>query len=157
MGNRLWGDGVISTMKTLHRCVVITFALTLAAGCTSAAGTAPNSAPARAKAVTKTVTDRDKGTTVTVHVGDRLKIVLASTYWTIHPASKPEVLRTTGKPVTTPQLNGCVPGGGCGTESQLFSAVAAGTTTVRAARASCGEALLCTGGKGEFSISIVVK
>ena len=103
------------------------------------------------------MTDRDKGTTVTLHVGDRLKVVLASTYWTIHPASKPAVLQTDGKQVTTPRPKGCVPGGGCGTASRMFTAVAKGTTTVSASRTSCGEALPCTGGNGKFSVTVVVK
>jgi hypothetical protein len=144
-------------MKTLRHCLAITFAVSLAAGCASAAGTAPNSARPRPKAVTKTVTDRDKGTTVTVHVGDRLKVVLASTYWTIHKSPKPAVLRTDGEQVTTPELKGCVPGAGCGTASRTFTAVAKGTTTVSASRTSCGEALLCTGGNGKFSVTVVVK
>jgi len=144
-------------MKTLQHCLVITFALSLAAGCTSAAGTAPSSTRPRPKAVTKTVTDRDKGTTVTLHVGDGLKVALASTYWTIHESPKPRVMRTDGAQVTTPGLNACVPGGGCGTASRMFTAAAKGTTTVSASRTTCGEALLCTGGNGKFSITVVVK
>jgi hypothetical protein len=144
-------------MKTLDRCIAVSFALTLAAGCASAAGTAPSSARPSPKAVTKMVTDRDKGTTVTLHVGDRLKVALASTYWTINPAAKPGVLRSDGRPVTTPHLNGCVPGGGCGTETQTFTAAAKGATIVSASRTTCGEALRCTGGNGEFSVSVVVK
>jgi hypothetical protein len=34
---------------------------------------------------------------------------------------------------------------------------AKGTTTVSASRTTCGEALLCTGGNGKFSVSVVVK
>jgi hypothetical protein len=144
-------------MKMLRHCLAVTFALTLAAGCASAAGTAPNSAHPRPKAVTKTVTDRDKGTTVTLHVGDRLKVVLASTYWTIHESPKSSVLRTDGGQVTTPESKRCVPGGGCGTASRMFAAVGKGTTTVSASRTTCGEALLCTGGSGKFRVSVVVK
>ena len=44
LGNRFGRAGVISTVKSFGRCLAITFALTLAAGCASAAGTAPNAA-----------------------------------------------------------------------------------------------------------------
>jgi hypothetical protein len=145
-------------MKTFGRCITIVLALTLAVGCTSAAGTAaPSAHPPHPKAVTKTVTDRDKGRTVTLHVGDRLKVVLASTYWTIHKSPKPSVLRTDGEQMTTPALKGCVPGAGCGTATRTFTAGARGTTTVSASRTSCGEVLLCTGGNGKFSVAVVVK
>jgi hypothetical protein len=50
-----------------------------------------------------------------------------------------------------------VPGGGCGTVSQGFEAVAAGQTEVTASRASCGEAMLCSGDAGRFHITVVVK
>jgi hypothetical protein len=144
-------------MKTFRHCLAITFALALAAGCASAAGTAPNSARPSPKTVTKTIRDRDKGTTMTLHVGDRLKVVLASTYWTIHKSSTPAVLRTDGKQITTPALKGCVPGAGCGTATRTFTAVARGTTTVSASRTICGEVLLCTGGNGKFSVIVVVR
>ena len=144
-------------MRNLRQSIAVIFALTLAAGCASAAGTAPNAAGPKPKAVTKTVTEKDKGKTVTLHVGDRLKVVLNSTYWTIHDAAKPAVLRTDGKQVTTPRMNGCVPGGGCGTAAQAFTAVTKGTTTAGASRTSCGEALLCTGDNGKFNVVVVVK
>ncbi len=141
-------------MKPFRHCLIVAFALTLAAGCASAAGTVTPSTHPRPKTVTKTVTDRDKGKTVTLHVGDRLKVVLASTYWTILGGS-PTVLLA-GKQVTTPSRNVCVPGGGCGTASETFTAHGKGRSTVNASRTSCGEALRCTGGKGEFSVTVVV-
>ena len=144
-------------MKSFPHCLAITFALTLAAGCASAAGTAPNVVHPRPKPVTKTVTDRDKGTTVTLHVGDRLKVVLHSTYWTIHKSPRPAVVRTDGEQVTTPASKGCVPGGGCGTATRTFTIVGKGTTTVSASRTTCGEALRCTGGNGKFSVTVVVR
>jgi hypothetical protein len=148
-GNRLSSVNVRGDMRILYRSAVAAFALLLAAGCTSAAGSG--------QPTTKRVTDRDKGTTVTLHIGDRLKVVLASTYWTIHPASKPAVLRSDGRPVTTPRPTGCVPGGGCGTVTATFTAAGDGTTIVSASRTSCGEALRCTGGNGVYRVSVVVK
>ena len=145
-------------MKTFRHCLAVSFALALAAGCASAARTAtPSTSPTTTtpKVVTKTVTYADKGATVTLHVGDRLKVVLDSTYWAILGGS-PTVLLV-GKQVATPSVNGCVPGGGCGTVSETFTADGKGTSTVSASRTSCGEALRCTGGKGEFDVTVVVK
>lgn len=127
-------------------------AVALAAGCSPAGATTQPRV-----AHTKTVTDHDKGTTVTLHVGDRLKVVLASTYWTIHPSSNAAVLRSDGRPIVTGQLNGCVPGEGCGTATRLFTAIATGKASVSASRTSCGEALRCTAGHGTYKVSVLVK
>jgi hypothetical protein len=141
-------------MKTLRHLTTMTFVLVLAAGCTSAAGSTPAH---RSGSTTRTITDRDKGTTVPLHVGDHLKVILASTYWTIQPASNRAVLRSDGRPVTKGKLQGCVPGAGCGTTTETFTAVKDGKATVSASRTTCGEALLCTGGNGEYKVSVVVK
>lgn len=136
-------------MKTLLGHAML--ALFLAAGCASAADTASS------RQSIKTITDRDNGTTLTLHVGDHLKLILGSTYWTIQPSSDTAVLRSDGTPVTKAKMQGCVPGGGCGTETGTFTAVKGGTATIVASRTSCGEALRCTGGHGEYRASVVVK
>ena len=141
-------------MRTLRPLTVVALALFLAAGCTSAAGSATRHP---AKSTNKTITERDKGTTVTVHVGDHLKLILSNTYWTIQPASDTAVLRSDGRPVTKGTLQGCVPGGGCGTKTQTFTAVKVGKATVSASRTTCGEVILCAGGSGDYKVSIVVK
>jgi uncharacterized lipoprotein len=134
-------------MNFVHRVAAATLALVFAAGCSSA-GTTQQST------TTKTVSDRNNDTTVTLHVGERLRVRLASTYWTIHTASAPTVLRSDGQPVTTPQPNGCVPGAGCGTQTATFTALKHGTATVTASRTTCGEALQCTRTNGFYTISV---
>ena len=141
-------------MRTLRHLTIIAFALLVAAGCTSAAGSATRH---RARPATKMISERDKGTTVALHVGDHLKLVLTNTYWEIHAASDAVVLRSDGQPVTKPKLQGCVPGAGCGTTTETFTAAKAGKATVSASRTTCGEALRCTGGNGEYKVSVVVK
>jgi hypothetical protein len=138
-------------MRIVRTFAAVGLAAALAVGC-SAAGAAPQP---RAT-TTKTVSDRDNGKTIVLHVGDRLKVVLASTYWTIHPSSNVAVLRADGRPVIKGRLRGCVPGEGCGTATQLFAATSPGKVTVGASRISCGEALRCTGGQGFYKISVVV-
>jgi hypothetical protein len=94
---------------------------------------------------------------VTLHVGDHLQVVLASTYWRLGAASSPAVLRSDGQPVMTPRSRGCVPGGGCGTEAAAFAAIKTGTSTVSASRTNCGEALRSTKGHGRFVLTVIVK
>ena len=60
------------------------------------------------------------------------------------------------KPLTSPQLKGCVPGEGCGTVTALYDAVAPGRADVNAKRTSCGEAMSCTGNLGFYRVTVVV-
>jgi hypothetical protein len=103
-----------------------------------------------------TATDGDNGRELTLRPGQQLKVVLASTYWTIVGSSNTAVLRTDGQPHTNPQPSGCVPGGGCGTVTQVFVAVAAGQAMVTATRTSCGEAMGCVGSSGQYSLRVIV-
>jgi len=144
-------------MRTLrHHLTVITLALFVAAGCTSTAASAAARHPARSS-TTRTITERDKGTTVALHVGDHLKLSLSNTYWDIQLASDTAVLRSDGPPVTKGKLQGCVPGAGCGTVIGAFTAVRTGTAIVSASRTTCGEAILCAGGNGEYKVSVIVR
>jgi hypothetical protein len=100
--------------------------------------------------------DQDNGHAISVRVGDHLLVVLDSTYWSVAGSSDQAVLRPAGAPTVSPQVGGCVPGGGCGTVSAQFDAVAAGRADVTAKRSSCGEALACTGGQGAYRVTVVV-
>ena len=120
----------------------------------STSSTAPTSTqPGSAKHVI--LTDKDKGTTASVHVGDRVTVVLGSTYWTFGTGTG-SVLRSDGPTDVAPQTSGCVPGQGCGTATASFTAVAAGTTTIVATRTSCGEAARCTGATGSYEVKVSV-
>jgi hypothetical protein len=101
-------------------------------------------------------TDSDNGKTFDLHVGDRLELKLASTYWNINESSDLSVLRLAGPPAISPQPNGCVPGAGCGFAIASFDAVGKGSADVTASRTSCGEAMRCVGNAGTYRVSVVV-
>ncbi|HEY3714647.1 MAG TPA: hypothetical protein VGL39_08985 [Jatrophihabitantaceae bacterium] len=103
--------------------------------------------------------DRDDGRSVSVSVGTRVTVRLASTYWLFAPASGP-VLHQDGTVVARPLPPGsgrCVPGAGCGTVTLAFDAVRSGQGAIVATRRSCGEAMACTGGQGRYEVTIVVR
>jgi hypothetical protein len=125
-------------------------------GSTSAGGTPPptTSAPQPALVIAH---DTDSGHTVDLQPGQRLRVVLASTYWQFGPASDPAVLRSAAAPQPSPLPSGCVPGGGCGSVTETFVAVAAGRTDVTAHRSSCGEAMGCSLAASRFTLHVVVR
>lgn len=103
------------------------------------------------------VGDAADGHTVVLRRGQRLRVVLASTYWQFHRSSNPDVLRMGGPPVVKPRLTGCVPGQGCGTATATFVASTLGRAVVTATRTSCGEAMGCTAESGRYSLVVVVR
>ena len=132
---------------------------TAVSGPASSAGSPPSgertTTPVPGAPHTVTVTDRQDGSSVTLHAGDRLRVVLASTYWMFQPSSESTVLRADGPPVTRAK-SGCLPGEGCGTVSVTYTALRPGTAKVTATRASCGEAMACTGAQGAYVVRVKV-
>ena len=120
-----------------------------AGACTSSQGHGPTPAVSH-------LAGADNGRTLTVAVGDRVQVVLASTYWSFVPLPDGSVLRLDGSPRTFPQFSHCVPGEGCGTVSATFTALAAGTVAVAATRTSCGEALACAPDQRNFRVVVEV-
>jgi len=104
-----------------------------------------------------TATDAENGHRITVHVGDRVSVVLRSTYWKFAGSSDAAVFTPVGSPTVSPSPSGCVPGQGCGTVTAAFLAVAPGTAQITASRMSCGEALRCTGSAGSYRLAVTVK
>ena len=105
---------------------------------------------------TVVVSDLDNGHAVSLRTGERLEMVLASTYWQVEGSSDPSVLRQDAEPTVSPQIKGCVVGGGCGTVTALYDAVAPGRADVNAKRTSCGEAMSCAGNVGFYRVMVVV-
>ena len=126
--------------------------LLVSCGAATAGGTTPTPSPGR----DVVATDSDKGKTIDLHVGDRLQVRLASTYWTVDQGSDQRVLRPSGPMAVSPQISGCVPGGGCGFVIARFDAVGPGSADVTASRTSCGEALRCVGDAGSYRVSVAV-
>jgi hypothetical protein len=117
-----------------------------------------STAPASSTAVptTLTLTTTDTGNTVTAHIGDHLTVVLDSTYWTVDKPSGP-VLRQDAPPTVVPSIAHCVPGGGCGTVTAKFTALAAGLVTIAAHRTTCGEAMRCTADQSTYRVRILIR
>src|SRR5690242_17476287 len=67
--------------------------------------------------------DADNGKSFQLHVGDRLRVTLDSTYWTVNGSSVATVLRAEGPVVVSPSSGGCVPGAGCGTVTMIFDVI----------------------------------
>ena len=133
----------------MKRTLTALTTLVLAAGCTSAASSTTHR--------TVLITEKDAGHVVRLHRGDVVRWVLHSTYWTQRPAAGGELVRTAHRVRAVPPSDRrCVPGQGCGTVETDFRAVATGRVTLRAHRDGCGEAMLCTGDRGRFSVEIVV-
>lgn len=100
--------------------------------------------------------DASNGSTVKIAVGDKLEVVLASSYWTFRGSSAPLVLRQVGPAELLKATRTCVPGGGCRPKRVIYRAMKPGTAVISAHRVSCGEALACTGKKGQFKITVIV-
>jgi hypothetical protein len=129
----------------------VTLLLALGVGALVASGT--TGARPRSSGVV-TITYRDKGSTLYVHPGERLRVVLDNTYWTIKGSSDAAV-KLIGSEHVSPR-GGCVAGEGCGTVSASFRAIARGVAVITATRVSCGEALRCTNGNGYFDVTLRV-
>ena len=131
--------------------LAVTAAVVLLTGC----GTA---SPAPHAQGSQVVVKRDasNGSTVKLAVGDKLELILASSYWTFRGSSAPGVLRQTGPVQLLKTSKTCVPGGGCRPKRVIYRALKPGKAVITAHRVTCGEALACTGKKGQFKLTIVV-
>ena len=154
----------------MKRTLIALTTLVLAAGCTSAASSpshratdhSTQSSPSTRHPTphhrTVVITEKDKGTVVRVHRGDRVELTLHSTYWQVSPIGI-EVLYPVidnSSPTRAGLPPSCVPGGGCGTVTFEYLAEHAGRVVLRAHRNSCGEAMRCTAGSGRFSVTVIV-
>jgi hypothetical protein len=142
-----------------HRClkaaiVAAAAACTVAmAGCGTAA---PSDGPSHKVIV---VRDGANGETVSVGVGDTLKLILASSYWNVAGSSMPRVLRQDGPAVLLARPKSCpdIAGLGCTPVRILFTALTRGMAVIRASRTTCGEALKCVGKNAtRFTLNVVV-
>jgi hypothetical protein len=110
------------------------------------------------------VGDGANGSTVTLHQGQTLRVVLGSpgtagsTYWSFAPLPT-AVLSAQGDPTVTPDRSGGTcgrPGTGCGTVALTLTAHSPGTASVAATRSTCGEAMRCAPGRDSFHLTVVV-
>lgn len=101
--------------------------------------------------------DTSDGSTVHLAPGDRVRVVLHSTYWTFRPPSDRAVVAGDGPGAYASGPN-CptYPGSGCGTVTVRYSARHAGAAVIAADRTSCGEAIRCTPAALHWSVNVAV-
>jgi hypothetical protein len=102
------------------------------------------------------LTATSDGSTVTLALGQQVDVSLDGVQWTFAAPTATGPLRAVAAP--TAVATRCTPvGSGCGTSSESFAAASPGTTRLAAHRDSCGEALACTGRRGDWQVTVVVR
>jgi hypothetical protein len=105
------------------------------------------------------IRDNANGTMVPVAAGDRVELILSSSYWDVAGSSAPRVLRQDGPATLMPRPSSCpknIPGLGCIPIQMKFTALADGRAVIKASRTSCGEALRCGPHHTRFAVTVVV-
>jgi len=99
------------------------------------------------------------GQTVSAKAGDRIELILSSSYWQVTGSSAPAVLRQDGPPVPLPRPSSCpdIPGLGCTPVRADFAARTNGKAVITATRSACGEALRCKPDQTRFTVIVVVR
>jgi len=138
-------------LRPLESMAVAAVAL-LAVGCSQNATVTGNSHVV-------VVRDNSNGKTVRVSAGDRLELILASSYWNVDSSTSPAVLREDGPTSYLAPPSDCstMPGSGCVPEQTPFTALAPGTAVITASRESCGEALACRPDQSHFRLTVIVR
>jgi len=98
------------------------------------------------------------GKVVSARPGDRIELILSSSYWHVTGSSKTSVLRQDGRSVLLSRPRSCpdIPGLGCVPVRADFTALAEGKATIAATRSVCGEALRCRPDQMRFTVTVVV-
>jgi len=145
-----------------HRLIAVAVAvfaasLLASAGCGTAASRA--SGPAAGGPMVIVVRDSANGKAVSARAGDRIELILSSSYWHVTGSSAPGVLRQDGPPVLLSRPRSCphIPGLGCTPVRADFTAVTNGKAVITASRSACGEALRCKPGQTRFTVIVVVR
>jgi hypothetical protein len=137
--------------NAVRLAVAAAVAALTAAGC----GVAASAAGSPAVIV---IHDSANGATVRAGAGDRVELILASSYWEVAGSSSPHVLRQNGPAALMPRPTNCpdIPGLGCIPVRVSFTALADGRAVITASRSSCGEALPCMPDQTRFRVTVVV-
>jgi hypothetical protein len=143
--------GFVSALTGL----AVTTALFAVAGCAPSPGSA-GSRPTGPGHPAVVLDEHANQSTVRVMVGNRVELLLHSSYWTNFDSSRSTVVRADGPVRMMPTTQTCVPGGGCNPVLATFTAVTAGTAVLSASRTSCGEALRCGPANSHYNVTIVV-
>ena len=127
------------------------------AGCGTAASRASSPVAGGPKVIV--VRDNANGKTVPARAGDRIQLILSSSYWRVTGSSAPSVLRQNGPPLPLPRPSSCadIPGLGCTPVRADFTALTDGKAVITASRTACGEALRCKPGQMQFTVVVIVR
>ena len=143
----------------LMAVVVAVFVVSLVTctGCGTAASRA--SGPVAGGPVVIVVHDNANGKAVSARAGDRIELILSSSYWHLTGSSAPSVLRQDGPPTLLSRPSSCpdIPGLGCIPVRADFTAMTDGQAVITASRSACGEALRCKPDQTRFTVIVVVR
>ena len=136
---------------------VIVISIMTSAGCGTAASSA--SGPVAGGPTVIVVHDDANGKAVSTRAGDRIELILSSSYWRVTGSSAPSVLRQNGPPVLLSRPKSCpdIPGLGCIPVRVDFTALTDGKAVITAERSTCGEALRCKPDQTRFSVIVDVR
>src|SRR5215831_12772991 len=125
-------------------------------GCSAAR---PRGGPVAGGVVVVVVRDDANGKAVSARAGDRIELILLSSYWHVTGSSAPSVLRQDGPPMLLSRPSSCpdIPGLGCIPVRADFTALTDGKAVITASRSACGEALRCKPDQRRFTIIVVVR
>jgi hypothetical protein len=144
----------------LHRLMAPVMAVSAVGIMTSAGcGTAASGGPGGGGPRVIVVRDDADGKALSVRAGDRIELILSSSYWHVTGSSAPRVLRQDGPPVLLSRPSSCpdIPGLGCAPVRADFTARTDGTAVITASRSTCGEALRCQQDQTRFTVTVAVR
>jgi hypothetical protein len=126
----------------------------LLGGCGSSTPSTSSAPPPGPLAASET----SNGTTMTLAVGQKLIVTLHSTYWQFGSPSNVAIVTPQGQAVAAVcSAPPPYPGSGCGTVTQGYHGVRAGTAVLNASRNSCGEALACRPDQSSWQLTVLVR
>jgi hypothetical protein len=143
-----------------HRLMTVAVAVSVGSLMTSAGcGTTASRGLAAGGSRVIVVRVADNGKAVSARTGDRIELILSSSYWHVIGSSAPSVLRQDGPPVLLSRPSSCpdIPGLGCTPVRADFTALTGGKAVITATRSACGEALRCQPGRTRFAVIIVAR
>jgi hypothetical protein len=142
------------------RSAAVVAAIVALAAALSAAGCGTTTAPAGGGPAPTLIVIHDKanGSVVSARAGDRVELILASSYWKVAGSSSPSVLRQDGPAALMARPSNCpnIPGLGCIPVRVTFTARAGGKAVITASRSACGEAMPCMPDQTRFTVTVVV-
>jgi hypothetical protein len=143
-----------------HRLMAVGVAVSIVSIMTSAGcGAAASRGPGADGPGVIVVRDDANGKAVSARAGDRIELILSSSYWHVTGSSAPSVLRQDGAPVLLSRPSSCpdIPGLGCTPIRADFTALTNGKAVITASRSTCGEALRCQPDHTRFAVIVAVR